>query len=104
VSDLRPGRGADVFQIRLPDGMRDRIKGAAAANGRSMNAEIISRLEESFDPKQLGEMQVIIDSTGSPISWESIHTTLGEITRRLGAKPVVLNVRVITPELVSSRK
>jgi hypothetical protein len=39
----------DKFVVRLPDGMRDRIALAAKENGRSMNAEIITRLELSFD-------------------------------------------------------
>lgn len=43
-----PSRGSDQFIVRFPDGMRDRIKAAADAAGRSMNAEIIQRLEDSF--------------------------------------------------------
>lgn len=43
-----PSRGSEQFVARFPDGMRDRIKAAAKANGRSMNAEIIIRLSESF--------------------------------------------------------
>ncbi|MGE5621464.1 MAG: Arc family DNA-binding protein [Candidatus Bathyarchaeota archaeon] len=39
---------ADKYIVRLPDGMRDRIAEAARANNRSMNAEIVARLEESF--------------------------------------------------------
>ncbi|WP_060602717.1 Arc family DNA-binding protein [Aureimonas altamirensis] len=42
------GRGADQTVVRFPDGLRDLIKAAAAENGRSMNAEIMSRLEASF--------------------------------------------------------
>lgn len=34
--------------IRLPDGMRDQLKGSAEKNNRSMNAEIVDRLEKSF--------------------------------------------------------
>lgn len=37
-------RGSDQFPIRLPDGVRDEIKREAKANGRSMNAEIVSRI------------------------------------------------------------
>lgn len=37
----------DKFFLRLPDGMRDEIKAAAAANGRSMNAEIVASLSAS---------------------------------------------------------
>ncbi|MDW9444812.1 Arc family DNA-binding protein [Sinorhizobium meliloti] len=39
------GRDSDKFMLRLPDGMRDRIKRHAEANKRSMNAEIISLLD-----------------------------------------------------------
>lgn len=42
------GRGAEQVMVRLPDGMRERLKDIAAVNGRSMNAEIIERLEQSF--------------------------------------------------------
>lgn len=48
MSDKKPGRGSDQFPLRLPDGMRERIKVAAEANGRSMNAEIIERLTTTF--------------------------------------------------------
>jgi hypothetical protein len=43
-----PGRGSDQFVVRFPEGMRDRVAKLAAANGRSMNAELIDRLEKSF--------------------------------------------------------
>ena len=38
-------RGSDQFPVRFPEGMRDRIKADAEANGRSMNSEIVARLE-----------------------------------------------------------
>ena len=43
-----PSDAADKFIVRLPPGMRDTIAEAAKANGRSMNAEIIHRLEQSL--------------------------------------------------------
>lgn len=46
---LPPSRTAPQFVVRFPDeNMRDRIAEAAKANNRSMNAEIISRLEKTF--------------------------------------------------------
>lgn len=39
----------DQFMLRLPDGMRDKIRTAAESSGRSMNAEIVHRLERSFE-------------------------------------------------------
>lgn len=47
-----PSRTADQFVVRFPEGMRDRIADAAKANNRSMNAEIIQRLEHSFTPHE----------------------------------------------------
>lgn len=46
--ELPPSRVAEQFVVRFPDGMRGRIAEAAKANNRSMNAEIVARLEESF--------------------------------------------------------
>lgn len=43
-----PSRGSDQFNLRFPDGMRDRLKAEAAKNGRSLNAEIIHRLQSSL--------------------------------------------------------
>lgn len=41
----------DKYIVRMPDGLRERIKTAAERNGRSMNAEIVSTLEEAY-PEQ----------------------------------------------------
>ena len=46
-----PSDKQDQFMIRFPDGLRDRIKAAAAANNRSMNAEIVATLEEAYPPE-----------------------------------------------------
>lgn len=44
-----PRQSEDKYVVRFPDGMRDRLKDAAAENKRSMNAEIVARLQQSFD-------------------------------------------------------
>lgn len=43
-----PSKKQDQFIVRLPDGMRDRIKAAAETNNRSMNADIVATLEEAY--------------------------------------------------------
>lgn len=43
-----PSDSQDKFVLRLPDGMRDRIKAAADENGRSMNSEIVATLEDAY--------------------------------------------------------
>lgn len=42
-------RDADKYIVRLPDGMRERIRQQAASNRRSMNAEIVHCLEQTID-------------------------------------------------------
>ncbi|WP_225028319.1 Arc family DNA-binding protein [Xinfangfangia pollutisoli] len=49
TSERKP-QTQDKFILRLPDGMRDRIKAAAEANNRSMNSEILAALDEKFPP------------------------------------------------------
>lgn len=50
---LRVGRGSDQFIVRFPPGMRDTIAAAAEGNGRSMNAEIVARLEFSLEGREM---------------------------------------------------
>lgn len=39
----------DKYIVRFPDGMRDAISEAARQSNRSMNAEIVARLQQSFE-------------------------------------------------------
>lgn len=57
------GRESDKFMLRLPDGMRDRIKKKAEFNNRSMNAEIVASLEEKYPAPEPGRnlLAVAID-------------------------------------------
>ena len=48
MSDEFPSHKLEKFIVRLPDGMRDRLKAIAEENKRSTNAEIVARLEASF--------------------------------------------------------
>ena len=50
----RTPQSKDKFIVRLPDGLRDRIKIVADANGRSMNSEVVAVLEERF-PAPFGD-------------------------------------------------
>jgi hypothetical protein len=43
-----PSDNQDKFIIRMPNGLRDRIKKRADANNRSMNAEIVQVLEKQY--------------------------------------------------------
>jgi hypothetical protein len=48
------GRTADRVQIRLPEGMRDKL--VEAANGRSLNDEIIQRLTQSLERDEMQKL------------------------------------------------
>lgn len=55
----RDSQDADKYIVRFPSGMRDRIKAAAAANGRSLNAEIVQRLQASFEAPGQGDAESV---------------------------------------------
>ncbi len=51
-----PSRYLDKIVVRLPDGLKERIKAAADANKRSVNQELVSTLEAAYpepDPHEL---------------------------------------------------
>ena len=53
-------RDSEKYIVRFPDGMRNRVTEAAKANNRSINAEIIARLERSFadEPLRAGALDL----------------------------------------------
>jgi len=61
-----PSDKQDKYVLRFPDGMRDRIKAAAAENNRSMNAEIVATLEENYPsiPSLEELMKIVEDLSG----------------------------------------
>lgn len=54
----RSPQPSDKFILRMPDGMRGQIANIAKANNRSMNAEIIARLQGSLDAQSVELSQV----------------------------------------------
>lgn len=54
---MSKSREQDKFVLRLPDGLRDRITTLASKNHRSMNSEIINRLERSMVNTELCTLQ-----------------------------------------------
>ena len=45
-------RNSEQYQLRLPDGLRDKIKASAEAEGRSMNSEIVLILQRYYASKE----------------------------------------------------
>jgi len=52
-----PSEAAERFQVRMPLGLRDRIKAASEAEGRSMNTEIVRALLRAFPEPTSADMQ-----------------------------------------------
>lgn len=63
MSERKP-QDQDKFIIRLPHGLRDRIKAAADQNGRSMNSEIVAVLLEAF-PDYLSDNRARLEGIAS---------------------------------------
>lgn len=77
-----PSRDADKYIVRFPDGMRDRLKEAAKASGRSLNAEIVHRLQTSFE-----EAQPLQAQDGSPMTMQALNEA-----KRIGQERVRLRM------------
>lgn len=78
---LPPSRTADQYVLRFPDGMRDRIADEAKSHGRSMNAEIVARLQASLDGLSLPEsiLDRLRESAAKnkrPVATELLHRVL----------------------------
>lgn len=69
-----PSGRVDQFQLRMPVGLRARIKVEAANNMRPMNSEICARLEASFN--------ATISNIAAPIA-AAINT---EVERRVAER------------------
>ena len=44
----KAGRGDDQYMLRMPEGLRDRIKAHCLERGTSINSEIVRVLEHEF--------------------------------------------------------
>lgn len=106
-----PSDKLDQYMVRFPDGMRDRLKQAAADNNRSLNAEIIARLAASFitiegDPQPTNvdptkALYVLLDANGHPTSWPEVEAHLSALRRAGDFSPEVMEARVFNTNLRS---
>jgi len=84
-----PSEQADKYLLRLPDGMRERLKDAAKENNRSMNAEIVARLEQSFLSKVYADG--INEVSMSKREYQALMWRLDRIGALLGEDPMPLS-------------
>jgi hypothetical protein len=66
------------FVVRLPDNMRERIAEAALTYHRSMNSEIVARLEQSFSALPDGEARSTLEPPLHPQIEQMFRRTLTE--------------------------
>lgn len=84
-----PVQPQDKYVLRMPDGMRDRIKRAAEKNNRSMNAEILARLEMTLDGSIEKEMVELATKAAEErgrreVAFESFQLTVGILAEASG--------------------
>ena len=89
----------DKFVLRMPDGLRERIKAKADENNRSMNAEILHGLERVY-PAPTDVMHLRSDAIREALDLYEKATDLGE---RLRLQMLVTSMATsggnITPEV-----
>jgi Arc-like DNA binding domain len=111
MEQKRPPRGSDQFPLRMPQGMRDRIRIAADKAGRSMNAQILETLAAAypdpapvtFDLTALTAVNAILEKAGQPFRVDMVPPFPGKISftprPRIAAPPtghhVILDGRTI---------
>ena len=72
--ELSPSRIAAQFVVRFPAGMRERITESAKSNGRSMNSEIVARLDTTFTGSAdssgtIAQLQEIAQAHKDTVKW-----------------------------------
>lgn len=85
----RSPQSGDKYIVRFPDGMRDRITEAAKSSGRSINGEILARLQQTFEPsiqasileQRVKSLEVVAEAYRS--SAESAYTATIILMERL---------------------
>lgn len=99
MSELRPGQGAEAFNVRFPPGMRDRIKAAAERNARSMNAEIIATLEQHYPQPRtdVGSLDSLIAYLTSAADPADQVARLAEVNAKLDAMGSPLRMQETEP-------
>ncbi|WP_084391160.1 Arc family DNA-binding protein [Novosphingobium capsulatum] len=80
----KPVRDQDTILIRVPDGMKDQVAQRAAANGRSMSAEIVSILTELFEfPDELAIRSLISQQETLKAEEKRLKKELDDCQKRL---------------------
>lgn len=89
--------------LRIPKELHADLVNEANATSKSLNAEIVARLQQSFEGSGRREsLIVVLDSNGYPQSWAEIREYLQAIKAAGGFSPADMETFVITPDMESS--
>jgi plasmid stability protein len=80
---LYSSRTADKFVVRLPDGMREQVAEVARTHHRSMNSEIIARLELSLAQEEGSDLPAVrIDSPELSAQERALLSSFRQLAKR----------------------
>lgn len=87
MSDQYPSRELDKVVIRLPDGLKERIRRVAEENGRSVNSELVTLLDRTYPAvsaidEYIEAIASIIEkqpATDRDVVWDSLIERIGEL-------------------------
>lgn len=98
-------RHADKFVIRLPEGLRERIKEVAATQHRSMNAFVIHTMEAALKVEELAAGTYVEPEVGEESSPEQVYVSLnfcaGTACRYEG-RPVIIRSMVVSGDWIEA--
>ena len=87
------------LNLRYPEALRRRLERAAKNGGRSMNTEIVERLEQSFRREDFEKLQDAVN-----LGWLKIMDVVRDVTKQLppSTRPGLLDL--IGPQLPPSTR
>jgi hypothetical protein len=68
-------------QFRLPYSLYEHLKAAADRSGRSLNAELVYRLTQTFDSERAGSAASLADKLARPENRGELESLLSAIQR-----------------------
>jgi hypothetical protein len=82
-------QAGEKYLIRFPEGLRDRIASAAKDNSRSMNAEIVARIERTFAESErdatIEQTKALLSNEGKALFEDAVIAALRRYQLELAA-------------------
>src|SRR4051812_810016 len=86
------------LKLRFPESLRRRLEREAGRNKKSMNSEIVSRLERSFEPRPLDLYAMLQTAYEGAVAKHGGRGPNGEAMRAV-AEPLVAALMQVLPDL-----